>query len=380
MADGSKTEQATPRRREKAREQGQVARSRELPGVFAIAAVGGVITMMAPTAITHWTTLYRETIHAAASGDIESNGPVLYWSAVEVLRWIVPILMAAMVLSLLTGLAQGGVNFAPGALAPKFDRFNPATRLGQIFSPIALSNLLKSLLPFAAILWISFNTIRAHWETMTHASSLGLRPFSSFVGSMVLELTWKSGLVLLAWSAVDYVLTLKKMEGDMKMTKQEVREESKDTDGNPAIKSRIRQLQRAMRRKQSLKAAATATVIVTNPTHFAVALRYEVDMPAPVVVAKGRNLLAEKIKQLGRENGIMLVENKPLAQALYKSVEVGDSIPGQLYQAVAEILAMVFRAQAEVRKSDAERRSRNASGQAFQSPSGSAGSNPGGKK
>jgi flagellar biosynthetic protein FlhB len=194
---------------------------------------------------------------------------------------------------------------------------------------------------------------------------------------MMLDLTWKSGLILLVWSVVDYVLILKKMEGDMKMSKQEVRQEYKDTDGNPFIKSRIRQLQRAMRKKQSLQAAATATVIVTNPTHYAVALRYQPDMTAPVVVAKGRNLLAEKIKQLARDNGIMLVENKPLAQALYKSVEVGDSIPAKLYQAVAEILAFVFRAQAEVRRSEAERRSRNASGQKTESVPGSSTRHPG---
>lgn len=374
MADSSKTEQATPKRRNKAREEGQVARSRELPGVFALAAVAGVTALMAPTAITHWTTLYRNTLYAASTGNIESNGPVLFWSAVEVMRWIVPILLAAMFLSMFAGLAQGGINFAPGALALKFDRFNPASKLGQIFSPVGLSNLLKSLLPFTAILWIAYSAIRTHWETMVHASSLGLRAFASFVGSMVFDLTWKSGLVLLAWSAVDYVLTLRKMDSDMKMTKQEVRQEYKETDGNPVIKSRIRQLQRAMRRKQSLKAAATATVIVTNPTHYAVALRYETDMPAPVVVAKGRNLLAEKIKQLARDNGIMLVENKPLAQALYKSVEVGDSIPSKLYQAVAEILALVFRAQAAVRQAEGARNSRNASGQKTEDPSGS--SNP----
>jgi flagellar biosynthetic protein FlhB len=118
-------------------------------------------------------------------------------------------------------------------------------------------------------------------------------------------------------------------------------------------------------------------VVVTNPTHFAIALRYETDMPAPIVVAKGRNLLAEKIKQLARENGIMLVENRPLAQALYKSVEVGDAIPAKLYQAVAEILAMVFRAEAEVRRNDTERRSRNASGQRIDSPSTSSAQRPG---
>jgi len=363
MADSSKTEEATPRRREKAREKGQVARSRELPGVFALAAVASVLALMAPSALSHWTVLYRDTINTAATSNIEANGPVIFWSSIEVMRWIAPVLMAGMVASLVSGLAQGGFNFAPEAMALKFDRFNPSSRLGQIFSPVGLSNLLKSLLPFGAILWITMIVMRSHWEPMVLASNLGLRPFTNLVGSMALELTWKSLLVLAAWSAVDYLLTLKKMDSDMKMTKQEVREEYKETDGNPQIKSRIRQLQRAMRRKQSLKAAATATVIVTNPTHYAVALRYEMDMPAPIVVAKGRNLLAERIKQLARDNGIMLVENKPLAQALYKSVEVGDSIPARLYQAVAEILALVFRAQAEVRRSDAERRSRNASGE-----------------
>jgi len=371
MADSSKTEQATPKKRSKAREEGQIARSRELPGVFALAAVAGVIAFMAPTAVTHWSVLYRNTLDTAATDSLESNGPVLFWTAIEVMRWIVPILLAAMALSVFAGLAQGGINFAPGALALKFDRLNPVSKLGQIFSPVGFSNLLKSLLPFTAILWIAVSAVRTNWETMVHASSLGLRIFAGFVGSMIFELTWKSGLVLLAWSAVDYVLTLKKMDSDMKMTKQEVRQEYKETEGNPVIKSRIRQVQRAMRKRQSLKAAATATVIVTNPTHYAVALRYESDMPAPTVVAKGRDLLAEKIKQLARDKSIMLVENKALAQALYKSVEVGDSIPTKLYQAVAEILALVFRAQAEVRRSEAERSSKNASGQKTSHSTGS---------
>jgi flagellar biosynthetic protein FlhB len=362
MADSSKTEQATPKRQNKAREQGQVARSRELPGVFALAGVAGMTLLIAPTSITHWTTFYRNAFSVALSGNFESNGPLFFWSWVEVMRWLVPILLAAMMLSALSGVAQGGINFAPEALALKFERFNPASKLGQIFSPVGLSNLLKSLLPFGVMLWIAIGAVRTNWETMVHASDLGLRVFAGFVGSMIYEFTWKAGLVLLAWSAVDYTLTVMKMSSDMKMTKQEVREEHKETDGNPVIKSRIHRLRRAMRRRQSLKAAATATVVVTNPTHYAVALRYETDMPAPVVVAKGQNLLAEKIKQLARDSGIMLVENRSLAQALYKSVEVGDSIPAKLYQAVAEILAMVFRAEAEVRKAEAARSSRNASG------------------
>jgi flagellar biosynthetic protein FlhB len=377
MADSSKTEEATPKKRLKAREQGQIARSRELPGILAFAAVLGVIVMMAPSAVTHWMALYRNTLYTAASGDIEANGPVLFWSAVEVMRWIVPALLAGTVLSILAGFAQGGVNFAPEALALKFNRMSPASKLSQLFSPMGLSNLLKSLLPFSAMMWIVVTVMRSHWGAMVHASSLGSRMFTDLVGSMVFELVWKSGLVLVAWSAVDYLLTLRKINNDLKMSKQEVREEYKETDGNPVIKSRIRQLQKAMRRRKSLAAAATATVVVTNPTHFAIALRYETDMPAPIVVAKGRNLLAEKIKQLARENGIMLVENRPLAQALYKSVEVGDAIPAKLYQAVAEILAMVFRAEAEVRRKDAERRSRNASGEKIDSPSTSSAQRPG---
>jgi len=363
MADSSKTEQATPKRREKARGKGQVARSRELPGVFALAAVAGVTIMMAPLAITRWGTLYRATLNVAATENLDTNGPVLYWASVEVMRWLLPILAAGLAVSLFAGLMQGGINFAPEALAPNFEKFNPAKKLGQIFSPVGLSNLLKSLLPFAVILWIAISTLRNNWQSMVHASSLGLRSFTSFAGGMIFTLAWKSALVLLVWSAVDYVLTWKKMEGDLKMTKQEVREEHKESEGNPVIKQRMRQVQRARRKSNSLKAAATATVIVTNPTHFAVALRYEADMPAPIVVAKGLDLIAEKIKKIARDNDIMLIENKPLAQALYKSVEVGDSIPSKLYQAVAEILVIVFRAQAEVRQREAARRSRNASGQ-----------------
>jgi flagellar biosynthetic protein FlhB len=258
---------------------------------------------------------------------------------------------------------QGGISIAPEALTLKFDRFNPASKLGQIFSPVGLSNLLKSLLPFGLIAWIGVHAIRDHWAAMVHASYFNLRMFAAMVGEMTFNVTWKTGLVLLAWSGADYLLVWQKMEGDLKMSKEEVREEYKQSEGNPATRMRVRRLQRQMRRKQSLAAARTATVIVTNPTHFAVALRYTPDMVAPVVVAKGQNLLAQQIKAMAVESGIMLMENKPLAQALYKSVEVGEAIPSKLYTAVAEILVVVFGAQAEVRQQEARRRNRNASGQ-----------------
>jgi flagellar biosynthesis protein FlhB len=364
MADSSKTEQATPRRKQKAREEGSVARSRELPGALALAAVAATVMVIAPSTVRYWGALYREVLNVAATSSIDTNGPVLFWTSLEAARWIVPVLFAAMMVSIGTGLAQGGINFAPAALVPKPERFNPASKLGQIFSPVGLSNLMKSLLPFAAMLWIIVGVIRSHWGAMVVTSSLGVRSLSSLIGSMLYEVGWKCILIMLAWSAVDYVLIKRKMNSDLKMTKQEVKEEHKESDGNPVIKRRIHQVRRAMRKANALKAAATATVVITNPTHFAIALRYEPDMAAPIVVAKGVDLLAQKIKEIARENDIMTIENKPLARALYKAVEVGDSIPAQLYQAVAEILVIVYKAQAEVRQAEARRRSRNASGHA----------------
>ena len=146
------------------------------------------------------------------------------------------------------------------------------------------------------------------------------------------------------------------------MSKQEVKDEMKQSDGNPATKARVRRVRSQMRRRNALKATKTATVVVTNPTHYAVALRYEPHMAAPLVVSKGLDLLAQQIKALATEEGIPLMENRALAQALYKTVEVGDAIPSALYQAVADILVLVFRAQAEVRAQEAARRSRTASG------------------
>ncbi len=362
MADSSKTEQATAKRRLDARKKGQIARSRELPNVLAMIGVICSLAFMAQGAMGHWTVFYRRVLDEAATETIDANGPLVFWSTVEIFRWMVPVLLSAMVLSLAAALAQGGINFAPEALSLKFERFNPATKLGQVFSITGLTNVMKSLLPFSAIAWIGVHCIVAHWSMLVRGSYLDLREQSSLLGSMFLEVGWKSAVVLLAWSGIDYLVTWQKQNSDMKMTREEVREEHKQTDGNPVIKGRIRRMRRRRRKKQSLAATRTATVIVTNPTHFAVALKYTPDMAAPEVVAKGMNLLAQEIKAIGVEQGIMLIENKPLAQALYKTVEVGESIPSALYQAVADILVIVYRAQAEVRQQEAMRRSRDASG------------------
>jgi flagellar biosynthetic protein FlhB len=319
-------------------------------------AVAGVIALTSREGAAHWTSFFRNVLESANADAIEPSGPLLFWTSIEALRWVTPILVAALAVSLVSGFAQGGFVFAPEALSLKFERLNPSSKVKQLFSPAGLSTVLKSLLPFTAIIWVGVACIRSHWGAILGSSNVEPRQFVVIVGGMLVDVLWKSGLILLVWAAADYLLLWLRSEGEMKMSKQEIKEEMKDTDGNPANKARIRKLQRQARRRVMIKAAETATVVVTNPTHYAVALKYEMDMAAPVVVSKGLDLLALKIREIARDRGIPIMENRPLAQALYKGVEVGDVIPSALYHAVAEILVLVFKAQEDVKRRDAQRR------------------------
>jgi flagellar biosynthetic protein FlhB len=356
MADANKTEQATPRHRQKAREKGQVTRSRELTSAVAMFAVAGVISVTAQQAAHHWTDFFRNALDHANNGTIEAGGPLLFWTSIETFRWVVPILSAALGASLLVGYAQGGFVFSPEALSIKPERLSPASKLKMIFSVTGLSMTLKSLVPFAAIVWVGYTCISSHWQPILVSSYTDPRGFVTLMATMLKEVLWKSGLILLGWAGVDYFFLWIKSEGDLKMSKQDIKEEMKQSEGNPQYKAKIRRLQRQTRRKQMIKNAETATVVITNPTHYAVALRYEMNMPAPIVVAKGLDLLAQKIKEIAWNHDIPVMENRPLAQALYKGAEVGDAIPSALYHAVAEILVMVYKAQAEVANREAQRR------------------------
>jgi flagellar biosynthetic protein FlhB len=354
MADSSKSEQATPRHRQKARERGQVTRSRDLTGALSLCGVAGAMYLMCENALPQWAYFFRRTLDLANTESIEPGGAILFWTSMQALRWIIPILVTALAVSVIAGVAQGGFVFAPEALEFKFERLNPADRLSQLVSLGALSPILKSMLPFAAIAWVGFASIRAHWISIVLSTSMDVGGFVRMLGSILLELCWKSGLILLIWSGVDYLLLWFKQEGDLKMSRQEIKDEMRQTEGNPESKARVRRILRQSRRRQMLKAAETATVVITNPTHYAVALRYEPNMKAPLVVAKGLDNLAAKIKDIAWRLDIPTIENRPLAQALYKTVEVGDPIPSALYHAVAEILVAIYKAQAEVRNREAQ--------------------------
>jgi len=357
MADSNKTEQATPRQRRKARERGQVTRSRELSGALSMSAIAGVLLLIGRHAVPQWTHYFRTILDLSSSDSLEPGGPLLFWTSVEALRWVLPILCAGFLVSVTAGLAQGGFVFAPEALAFKPDRISPANRLRQLYSLAGLSTILKSLLPFTVILWVGVASVRSHWQEIMGSSYTGVHGLTALISGVLFDITWKSGLIFLTWSGMDYLMLWLKNENDLKMSRQDLRDELKQTEGSPETKARIRRIQRQTRRRQMLKAAEKATVVITNPTHYAVALRYEAEMMAPVVVAKGIDHLAKKIKEVAWKLDIPVMENKPLAQALYKSVEVGDPIPSALYHAVAEILVLVYKAQAEVRNRRAKRRS-----------------------
>lgn len=349
MADINKTEKATPQKRKKAREQGQVARSRDFSSALAWSGALAIVAWQVTDVPRQWRGLLQNSLDLSTRESLTAGTPALFWMGVGVLRWAVPVMAAAWVLSLGSSVMQGGLVFAPEALSFKPEKLSPTGKLKQMLSLTALSGILKSLIPFSVIVWIGYVTLEQRWHNIAESSDLTARSYTALIVGIMWSLCWKAGLVLLSWSAIDYFLVWRKLEGDLRMSRQELREEIKETEGNPATKGRIRGIQRALRRRKMLREAKKASVVITNPTHFAVALQYEMAMEAPIVVAKGQNLLAQEIKEIARWHDIPVVENKPLAQTLYRTVEVGQAIPAQLYAVVAEILALVFRAQAQAR-------------------------------
>jgi flagellar biosynthetic protein FlhB len=230
-------------------------------------------------------------------------------------------------------------------LAPNFSKLNPANRVKQLVSLPAFSRFLRSILPVAAIAYIATSILLRDRIWLVSSPRLGADGLPRFIFDRVFELAWKSTLVLLAWSVFDYMLERQHVAGELRMSREELKDDYKQTEGNPAIKARIRRLRRQTARRAMLEAARRATVVITNPTEFAVALEYKPAMAAPMVIAKGRNILARQIKEVARWQGIPMIENPPLAHALYRAAEIGQYIPPKLYAVVASILAAIYRAE-----------------------------------
>jgi len=361
---GERTEQATQNRRDKARREGDILHSRELSA--AAGTLAGVIALgaLGSGSLVAWRKTFASFLSLGTESCWESDRIAVTLNSLRGLMLAVftaPLLtMAAVAAAALgMGLVQtGGIHFHAGAIGFKLDRINPVANAKNLFSLRAAARLGKSLIP-AALLAVFAVQRMGRQLAIPVFSTARLEAIGSDVYGLLLATAW----LFFGWSAVDFAVEWQSRESRLKMSKQDLRDEFKETEGNPQIRSRIRGLQRQMRRVQVKNDVAKAAVVLTNPTHFAVALSFDfTSMEAPRVLAKGRNLLAEEIKAEARWAGVPIVENPPLARSLYRSVEVGTAIPAELYAAVAAILAYLYRQRVEAEMQ--ERRAREATARA----------------
>ncbi len=346
---GDRTEKPTTKRKRDARERGQVARSRDLAGNVSLVAVtlglGWLGARMMGLLGGRFNGAFDQ-LAAGARGDISAaalSGTI--WSDLGLLAALSgpPALVAATV-SVVASVVQTGGALSPKALDVNWGRLSPSAGFAKFAPKQAIAELLKASAGLTAVTVVCYTLVR---QLLAQAPGLvGMAPaeIGQYGWQQIWGLLWRASLTLAVLAGGDYGIQYWRWLSQVKMTRQEVKDEVKSNEGNPEIRARVRRIQRQMTRRRMLRAVKDATVVITNPTHFAVALRYRrIDMSAPVVVAKGQDLMAARIRTLAAKHGVPVVENVTLARALYKSAEVGDAIPGALFGAVAEVLAYLVR-------------------------------------
>jgi len=345
-SDQEKTEPATPKRLQEMRGKGQVAKSREVPSVAVLVASLLVFYFLGSTMIKEFMELMKWAFKSSVSLQLEEAS--LRWLLVEYLQrcWNIaaPLLVAIMAVGLLSNYLQVGFIFSFDQLVPKLSKLDPIKGFGKIFSKQTLVELVKNIFKVVIIGYVTYITVKGELDHIIPLMDMEVWSILSYIGGVCFKIMLRTSWVLIALALLDYTFQKWDFQQQAKMTKQEVKDEFKQREGDPLVKSRVRQVQREMARRRMMEAVPRADVVITNPVHLAVALEYNTQqMFAPKVTAKGARLVAERIKEVAREHQIPLVENKPLAQALFGSVEIGQEIPLVFYKAVAEILAYVYR-------------------------------------
>ncbi|MEE9240595.1 MAG: flagellar biosynthesis protein FlhB [bacterium] len=340
-----KTEPATPKRREESREKGQVSKSREVTSVAVLLA--GIVYFnyfggsMARTLMNLMRFFFQ-----AASGRIESSNELYHLVIEAVFRMgvaILPLMGMVILFSIASQALQFGLLLAPQALMPKFSKLNPLEGVKRLLGKQGWMDLFKSVAKVLLVGYVAYFTLSESWALLPPLSQMPPATVMAQFMDIAMKIAIRCAAILIVLAAIDYAFQRYSYEQGIKMTKDEVKQEYKQREGDPLVKSRVRQVQREMSRKRMMSSIPQADVVITNPTHYAIAIEYDrEDMEAPVVVAKGRGYVAQKIRELAKENDIPLVENKLLAQGLYKMVRIGEIIPAEFYKAVAEILAYVY--------------------------------------
>ena len=342
-----KTEEASSKRISDTQEKGNFAQSREISSSFVLLAsiIGFSIAgrHATETVMKTWYSILAEM--GSINLDVHELFRLLKWNMQNFVFIIGPILIIIMVAGVLANVTQtGGLQFSLHPLSPKWSKLNPLKGFSRIFSKTSLVELFKSVFKITVVSIIAYQTVNGHWDEVPTLMGYGVGQTLFFMGEVMIEIMAKVLLVMIFLAALDYAFQKYTYLENLRMTKQEVKDERKDLEGNPQIKQRIRSVQMEMMRRRMMAAVPEADVVVTNPTHFSVAIKYDMENDAaPVVVAKGQNEIALRIREIAKENNVPLVEDKPLARTLYKTVDVGQLIPASLYKAVAEILAYVFK-------------------------------------
>lgn len=341
-----KTEEPTQRKQDESRKKGQVAKSAELSSVFVILAAFVALKTASPyiyEKLTGYMRFIFGSLDVRGDFSIQSIHVVIMNAGVVFLEAILPIMVSVLVVSVVVSFMQVGFAFTPDTIMPQFSRINPIAGFGRIFSKRSLVELVKSLVKITVVGYFIYRFIRQETVRIPALMMSELAESFAVLSAIIYDLAFQIAMVILILAILDYGYQWWEHMQNLKMSKQEVKEEMKQTEGNPQIKGKIREKQRAMAMRRMMSEVPKADVIVTNPTHFAVALKYEAGMDAPTVIAKGADFIAQRIREIAKENDVVIVENKPLAQALFKHAEVGDFVPPDLYKAVAEVLAYVYR-------------------------------------
>lgn len=342
----SKTEQPTPKRLEDARQKGNVPRSEELSATIGIAVAFIALYTMGSFMFSTMKSTTRDLLQNLATYDVTEAGvySLFLKMSLTLSAIVAPFMIVVVVAGVATSLAQtGGFLISSEILSLKFDKLNPMNGMGKLFNKNSLFTTFKSFLKIMIVGFMAYKILRQEIENILFLTQSDLQGIIDFVGHISFKLVLHTCGVMLILAIIDYAFVKWRHIEDLRMTKQEVKDEHKSQEGDPKIKGRIRQAQFEASRRRLRKVIPTADVIITNPTHFAVALKYDRDrMAAPVVIAKGVDFLAQKIKEIARESKVMLVENRPLARELYAQVKEGEEIPEALYAAVAEVLAYVY--------------------------------------
>lgn len=351
--DADKTEDATEKKLSDTRKKGQVAKSQELANAIELIILFILLRVFGQFIGGQFEGLFTWYFDSEISNIIgsEERSGLTVLAATQILmkvgqQFIVsaaPFLIGGFMIALLGNGLQFRFQVTTEPLKPQLSKMNPANGIKRIFSKQALFNLLMSILKLVIIFGVAYTVISGEADKIFLLYEMDFRAGLAFTLNLVIDVGLRVSLVYLVIGFVDFFYQRRKFKNDLKMTKQEVKDEYKDSEGDPEIKGRQKQRMREASQRRMMKSVPKADVVITNPTHIAVALQYDAEVAeAPLLVAKGQDYLAMKIKETAKENNVEIIENKPLARAIYTTVEIGDQIPPELYQAVAEILAIVY--------------------------------------